>query len=156
MTGEQELRHIKLLEYELGDPVRDEDVYRHVSPIFHLADSTTPCFLVQGEGRYPGSTSSIDFALALEALYKPFWYKAYPGETYYVASPANVKQQLRDMLDFFNLYLKGIPFQRPDDGTRPLTHLSGTPAASGASRRRGGHGPEPGAARGTPPPDVAN
>jgi len=156
MTGEQELRHIKLLEYELGDPVRDEDVYRRVSPIFHLENSTTPCFLVQGEGRYPGSTSSIDFALALEALYKPFWYKAYPGETYYVANPANVKQQLRDMLDFFNLYLKGIPFQRPDDGTRPLTHLSGTPAASGASRRRGGHGSEAGPARGAPPPDVAN
>ena len=50
-------------------------------------DATTPCFLIQGEGRYPGSTSSIDFALALEAHYKPFWYKAYPGETYYVATP---------------------------------------------------------------------
>ena len=60
------------------------------------------------------------------------------------------------MFDFLNLYLKGIPFQRPDDGTRPRTHLSGTPAASGTSRRRGGHGPEPGPARGSPPPDVAN
>src|SRR5262249_23492728 len=154
--GEQELRHIKLLEYELGDPVRDDDVYRYVSPIFHLKDATTPCFLIQGEGRYPGSSSAIDFGLALEALYKPFWYKAYPGETYYVANPANLKQQLRDMLDFFNLYLKGIPFQRPDDGSRPLTHLSGTPVASGASRRRGGLGLEAGPARGAPPPDVAN
>jgi dipeptidyl aminopeptidase/acylaminoacyl peptidase len=156
MVGEQELRHIKLLEYELGDPVRDEDVYRRVSPIYHLADATTPCFLIQGEGRYPGSSSSIDFGLALEALYKPFWYKAYPGETYYVANPVNVKQQLRDMLDFFDLYLKGIPYQRPDDGSRPLTHLSGTPIASGASRRRTDARPGGGAGHGTPPPDLAN
>jgi hypothetical protein len=156
MTGEQELRHVKLLEYELGDPERDRDVYLHVSPIYHLANSTTPCFLVQGEGRYPGSTSSIDFGLALEALYKPFWYKAYPGETYYVANPANIKQQLRDMLDFLNLYLKGIPFQRPDDGTRPLTHLSGTAVASGATQRRPGVRQLPAGSHSTPPADVAN
>ena len=36
-----------------------------------------------------------------------------------------MKQMLRDMRDFFDLYLKGIPHHRPDDGTRPLTHLSG-------------------------------
>ena len=98
---------------------------------------------------------AFEFRYNASDSHKPFWYKAYPGETYYVANPANVKQQLRDMLDFFNLYLKGIPFQRPDDGSRPLTHQSGTPAASGASRRRGGHWSETGAARGTPPPDVA-
>jgi dipeptidyl aminopeptidase/acylaminoacyl peptidase len=156
MVGEQELRHVKLLEYELGDPERDRDVYLHVSPIYHLADSTTPCFLIQGEGRYPGSSSSIDFALVLEAHYKPFWYKAYPGETYYVANPANVKQQLRDMQDFFDLYLKGIPCRRPDDGSRPLTHLSGTPYTVGAGRRRPDARPGGGPGHGTPPPDVAN
>jgi dipeptidyl aminopeptidase/acylaminoacyl peptidase len=156
MVGEQELRHVKLLEYELGDPERDRDVYLHVSPIYHLADATTPCFLIQGEGRYPGSSSSVDFALVLEAHYKPFWYKAYPGETYYVANPANVKQQLRDMQDFFDLYLKGIPCQRPDDGSRPLTHLSGTPYASGAGPRRTGPQSSPGTFRETPPPDIAN
>jgi len=156
MVGEQELRHVKLLEYELGDPERDRDVYHHVSPIYHLANATTPCFLIQGEGRYPGSSSSIDFALALEALYKPFWYKAYPGETYYVANPANVKQQLRDMQDFLDLYLKGIPFRRPDDGSRPLTHLSGTPVASGATWRGSAARSRPGGAHGTPPSDVAN
>ena len=57
MVGEQELRHVKLLEYELGDPERDRDVYHHVSSIYHLANATTPCFLIQGEGRYPGSSS---------------------------------------------------------------------------------------------------
>ena len=92
----------------------------------------------------------------LEAHYKSFWYKAYPGETYYVASPANVKQQLRDMQDFFDLYLKGIPCRRPDDGTRPLTHLSGTAYASGAGPQRTGPRSGAGGFRETPPPDVAN
>jgi dipeptidyl aminopeptidase/acylaminoacyl peptidase len=157
MAGEQELRHLKLLEYELGDPERDKEVYYHVSSIYHLENATIPCFLLHGEGRYPGSTSSIDFALALEALYKPFWYKAYPGETYYVSGAANVKRQLRDMQDFFDLYLKGIPYNRPDDGTRPLTHLSGTLGAAASSRGRGPAGRGGAGMHGaTPPPDVAN
>jgi dipeptidyl aminopeptidase/acylaminoacyl peptidase len=125
MSDEQELRHIKLLEYEFGKLPEAEAIYRYCSPIFSVSQATTPCFLVHGEGRYPGSSSSRDFALALEMAYKPFWYKSYPGETYYVASPANVKQMLGDMKDFFDLYLKHIPYNRPDDGRRPLTHLSG-------------------------------
>jgi dipeptidyl aminopeptidase/acylaminoacyl peptidase len=107
MLGEQELRHIKLLEYELGQLPEDEAIYRKCSAIYRVADATTPCFVLHGEGRYPGSSASRDFALALEAHYKPFWYKSYPGETYYIASAANVKQQLRDMLAFFDFYLKG-------------------------------------------------
>ena len=55
--------------------------------------------------------------------------------------------------------LRGRPVrgrQRPDDGTRPLTHLSGTAYASGAGPRR--TGPQSGRSgfRETPPPDVAN
>ena len=108
--------------------------------------------MLQGNGGYPGSSASIDFALALEAHYKPFWYKAYPGETYYVASPANVRQQLRDMRAFFDFYLKGLPHNLPDDGTRPLTHLSGVlPMGAQPSPGRGGMGGGP-----HPPRDVAN
>ncbi len=152
MLGEQELRHIKLLEYELGRLPEDEAVYRRASAIYRVADATTPCFILHGEGRYPGSSASVDFALALEAHYKPFWYKAYPGETYYVASAANVREQLRDMAAFFDFYLKGVPHGLPDDATRPLTHLSGV---------RMGRGPSLAARGGTagtrhPPRDVAN
>ena len=60
------------------------------------------------------------------------------------------------MQDFFDLYLKGIPFQRPDDGTRPLTHLSGTAVASGATQRRPGVRQVRSGGHGTPPSDVAN
>jgi dipeptidyl aminopeptidase/acylaminoacyl peptidase len=152
MLGEQELRHIKLLEYELGRLPEAEAVYRRASALYRVAEATTPCFVLHGTGRYPGSSASIDFALALEAHYKPFWYKAYPGETYYVASPANVRQQLRDMQAFFDFYLKGLPHNLPDDGTRPLTHLSGVlPAGGQSSPGRGGPG-----GGGHPPRDVAN
>lgn len=150
MLGEQELRHIKLLEYELGRLPEDEAVYRQCSAIYRVGNATTPCFVLHGEGRYPGSSASRDFALALEAHYKPFWYKSYPGETYYIASTANVKRQLRDMLAFFDFYLKGKPHNLPADGTRPLTHLSGVLGGSG------GRVLGPGGAGVTPPRDVAN
>lgn len=151
MSGEQELRHIKLLEYEFGTLPEAGSVYRHCSPIFDLANATTPCFVLHGEGRYPGSTAGRDFALALERHYKPFWYKSYPGETYYVAGTANVRRMLLDMLAFFDLYLKGIAHQLPGE-IRPLTSLSGrAPAvlsAGGTSAGRMQHE--------TPPRDMAN
>ena len=125
MYGEQELRHVKLLEYEFGTLADHPDVYRRCSPLYSVHQAATPCFVIHGAGKYPGSAASRNFALALEAHYKPFWYKVYPGETYYVTGRANVTQMLRDMRDFFDLYLRGIPHNRPYDGTRPLTHLSG-------------------------------
>ncbi len=152
MADEQERRHVKLLEYEFGTLPEAEAIYRRCSPLYAVARATTPCFLLHGEGRYPGSTSSIDFALALEASYKPFWYKAYPGETYYVGSPADVRRMLQDMRAFFDLYLKGIPHNLPDDGTRPLTHLSGVVASvRGPAARATG----PGQSAAQPPCDVA-
>jgi dipeptidyl aminopeptidase/acylaminoacyl peptidase len=153
MADEQELRHLKLLEFEFGKLPEAEAIYRRCSAIYSLREATTPCFLIHGEGRYPGSSSSRDFAAVLEANYKPFWYKAYPGETYYVASPANVRQMLLDMRTFFDFYLKGIPHNMPDSVTRPLTHMSGIVAQTGRSpstRRNGGDGLI------QPPPDVAN
>ncbi len=131
MADEQELRHLKLLEFELGKLPEAEAIYRRCSSIYSLAEATTPCFLIHGEGRYPGSSSSRDFAAVLEANYKPFWYKVYPGETYYVASPANVRQMLIDMRAFFDFYLKGIAHNMPDTVTRPWTHLSGVVAQNG-------------------------
>ena len=153
MADEQELRHVKLLEYEFGTLPAAEAVYRRCSPLYAVAQATTPCFVLHGEGRYPGSSASLDFALALERHYKPFWYKAYRGETYYVSSPANVRRMLQDMRAFFDLYLKGIPHDLPDDGTRPLTQLSGVVAASG--RGLGSPGAGSGQATAQPPRDVA-
>ena len=152
MADEQELRHLKLLEFEFGTLPEAEAIYRRCSPIYSLAEATTPCFLIHGEGRYPGSSSSRDFAAVLEANYKPFWYKSYPGETYYVASPANVRQMLVDMRVFFDFYLKGIPHRLPDSALRPLTHISGVVTQSGrppSTRPQGSDG------LAQPPRDIA-
>ncbi|MEZ4522491.1 MAG: prolyl oligopeptidase family serine peptidase [Thermomicrobiales bacterium] len=124
MTGEEEIRHNKMMEYEFGKLPEAIDVYRHCSPIYWTQQANVPCFIIQGEGSYPGSTSSKDFALALEAAYKPYWYKAYQGETYYVAGRENVRQMLQDMKIFFDFFLKGIP--HPPLSERDIqTRLSG-------------------------------
>ena len=57
------------------------------------------------------------------------------------------------MRDFFDLYLKGVVHGRPDDGTRPATHLSGI--AQAAPRRAGAATPGQSGWVTTPPPDVA-
>ena len=152
MANEQELRHIKLMDYEFGKLPEAEVVYRRSSPIFDLARATAPCFLVHGEGRYPGSTASRDFALALEWNYKPFWYKAYPGETYYVAGTENVRRMLLDMLAFLDFYLKGVPHTLPDDGKRPMTRMSGLIP----EQTRTGSIRFSTSSSGTPPRDMAN
>ena len=50
--------------------------------------------------------ASLDFARALDAHYKAFRYKTYPGETYYITSRENIRVKLGDMLAFFDQYLK--------------------------------------------------
>jgi dipeptidyl aminopeptidase/acylaminoacyl peptidase len=114
MKAEQELRHIKLLEYEFGPLEQNEEVYRRCSPIFAVTQATTPCFVIHGTGKYPQSAAGKEFALALEREYKTFAYKTYPGETYYVASTPNVRQMLLDMDRFFRLYLDLSPAPNED------------------------------------------
>ncbi len=58
---------------------------------------------------FPGSTQMKDFAAEMERHYKVFRYKAYPNENYYVRSPANTRQMLLDMPEFFEQYLKDDP-----------------------------------------------
>lgn len=125
--GENELRHIKLLEYELGPFDEAEDVWRRSSAIHGVADVATPLFLVHGVGRYPGSDQSELFAQALTNHYKPFRYKTYEGENYYVLGKENRRQLALDMLEFFDQYLK-------DDIIEPKgsenTTESGAPSGS--------------------------
>ena len=105
---EQELRHIKLLDYEFGPLEENEAVYKANSPIFFVENVTTPTFLVHGEGFFPESEASHNFAAALEKNYKVFQHIAYPNENYYVRSRANRRQMLLDMLQFFDEFLKDV------------------------------------------------
>ena len=71
---------IELFRQHLNDIKEDREVYERCSPIYQLAEATTPVFLVHGEGRYPRSDASLKFARALEQEYKTFEYKIYPNE----------------------------------------------------------------------------
>ena len=103
---EQELRHRQLLRYKFGNINEHRDVYYRCSPIYKAADITTPVFLVHGDGRYPRSDASVNFARALEREYKTYEYKIYPNECYYVITAANLQEMYPDIIDFMNRYLK--------------------------------------------------
>ena len=104
--GHNELRHIKLLEYELGPFDENEEIWRRSSAIYAVEDITTPIFLIHGDGNYPVYSQTYDFARALQRHHKPFRYNVYYGENYYVSSEANRRQMLVDMLKFLNQQLK--------------------------------------------------
>ncbi|NNM31839.1 MAG: S9 family peptidase [Gemmatimonadetes bacterium] len=104
--AENELRHVKLLEYELGPFETSEQVWAASSSINAVSEVATPMFLLHGQGLYPGSDQTELFARALENQYKPFRYEVYEGETYYVGGRSNRRQMLLDMLAFFDQFLK--------------------------------------------------
>lgn len=105
--GEQETRHLKLLDYEFGPFATSQDVYRRSSPIYEVEQLQTPIMLVHGDATsIPRSEASRLFADRLEMLYKPFVYRTYPNENYYISGRDNTIRLLEDMLGFFRLHLK--------------------------------------------------
>ena len=107
LRPEMELRHAKMQAHEFGAYEEYPDVWRDLSPIFKLDQATTPTFVVSGEGRDPTSDASRAFAFEMKRLYKTVKHKVYHNDGYYVDAPANVRQMLMDVADFFDLYLKG-------------------------------------------------
>ena len=106
MYAEQELRHVKLLEFEFGPFETHQHIYRKCSPINSIKQATTPTFVIHGEGGLPRSSASLDFVKAMEKEYKTVQYKAYPNEGYYVQGLANTRQMWLDMKEFFGKFLK--------------------------------------------------
>jgi len=107
---EQELRHVKLVEYELGLIEENRELYEHLSAINFVKDITTPFLVIHGAGFFPESKASANFVAELERHYKPFRYRVYENENYYVRSRENRRQMLLDMYDFLeqNLRKHGI------------------------------------------------
>jgi len=109
---EDEMRHVKLWDYEFG-PIEDNyELYKRLSPITSIEKVTTPTFVIQGVGRYPNSVLAKLFADELLRHYKVSRYKGYPGEPFYVRSTENRCQMLLDMLDFFDQYLRDKNVQK--------------------------------------------
>lgn len=108
MVQEQELRHLKLVEYEFGTLPAADPVYRASSPIFNIKDIQTPIMLLHGVGaQLPRSEASRIFADRLEMNYKPFVYKTYPNENYYVRGRDNMMKMFADITAYFDQHLKG-------------------------------------------------
>ena len=133
-----ELPHTKLLAYEFGPWPDSLAVYKANSPIYNVKRVTTPTFIVHGQGQTvswrPAQLevpASLDFARALDAEYKIFRYKAYPGETYYVYGRANVREKLGDMLAFWDQFLR----DRVTDA--PTATATATATAKPANGRAG-------------------
>jgi dipeptidyl aminopeptidase/acylaminoacyl peptidase len=104
---ENEMRHVKLWDYEFGPFEENEELYRRLSPLTGIPNVTTPTFVVHGEGLYPASELAELFAKELERHYKVFKHRAYRPETFYVSSRKNRRLMLLDMLEFFDQFLKG-------------------------------------------------
>lgn len=108
MIAEQELRHLKLVEYEFGPLPKEEAKYRRSSPFFYIQDIRNPIMLLHGVGaQLPRSAASQLFADRLEMNYKPFVYKTYPNENYYVRRRENLIQMYQDIAGYFDQHLKG-------------------------------------------------
>ncbi|HEX4932835.1 MAG TPA: prolyl oligopeptidase family serine peptidase, partial [Gemmatimonadaceae bacterium] len=108
MIQEQELRHLKLVEYEFGPLTTNREKYVASSPIFNIQDIRTPIMLLHGEGiPLPRSEASRLFADRLEMNYKPFVLKTYPGENYYVRRRDNMMQMFADIVAYFDQHLRG-------------------------------------------------
>lgn len=97
MMDEQEFRHQQLLRKELGDPVADRDVYLRASSIYAVRQAGNPLFIAHGVGRYPQSDAGRRFAEAMEREYKPFEYRTYPDEHYYVYGRDNTRRLWADV-----------------------------------------------------------
>lgn len=104
---EQELRHIKLVEYELGPMSENRELYEDLSAINFVADVRTPFFVIHGGGYFPESDASLNFVRELQRYYKPVKYEVYPNENYYIYKKENRRQMLQDMLAFLDQHLGG-------------------------------------------------
>src|SRR5438045_6900319 len=78
MVAEQEMKHLKQMEFKFGPFETHRHIYEKCSPQRWAKQATTPCLVLWGEGRLPRSEGSRNFALALEQEYTTVQARAYP------------------------------------------------------------------------------
>ena len=107
LRWEMELRHQKMQAHEFGPLEENEELWIELSSQNKIDRVTAPTFIICGEGKDPWSNASHTFAYELKRQYKTVKFKVYQNDGYYVDAPANVREMLLDVADFFDLYLKG-------------------------------------------------
>jgi len=92
---------------ELGDPVKDADLYRERSPLTHASKIRAPLLVLQGENdpRVPRNEAE-QVVKALRDAGKPHEYHVYPGEGHGFRTTEDRIDALRRALDWFDLHLR--------------------------------------------------
>ena len=92
---------------EMGDPVKDADLYRERSPLTHASKIRAPLLVLQGENdpRVP-RTEAEQMVKVLRDGGKPHEYHVYPGEGHGFGVTENRIDALRRALDWFDRHLR--------------------------------------------------
>jgi dipeptidyl aminopeptidase/acylaminoacyl peptidase len=92
---------------ELGDPVKDADLYRERSPLTHASKIRAPLLVLQGENdpRVP-RTEAEQVVKALRDGGRTHEYHVYPGEGHGFRVTENRIDSLRRALDWFDRHLR--------------------------------------------------
>lgn len=82
------------------------EVYQRCSPIYSLAQATTPVSWSTAPDAIPARTRRLSSPAPWNREYKTFDYKIYPDECYYVLSAANLGEMYPDILEFLDRYVR--------------------------------------------------
>lgn len=122
-----------LLAYELGPADENEDLYRRVSPLYHVENAMTPTFVIEGaarsvlfgEGLEPSSPTSMQFVREMQRNGKVVEYRSYLREQDgTVEWPGDKPLMLREKAAFFDRYLRNDSrVTPPPPPIRPVERL---------------------------------
>lgn len=95
---------------EIGDPVRDRDMLRAISPVFHADKIRRPLLVLQGENDPRViKPESDDIVAAVRASGVPVEYVVFPDEGHGFTKKKNQAEGYRAMLNFLDKHLKAGP-----------------------------------------------
>ena len=93
---------------ELGDPAKDREMLRAISPVFHADKIRRPLLVLQGQNDPRViKPESDDIVAAVKASGVPVEYVVFPDEGHGFTKKKNQAQGYRAALDFLDRHLKG-------------------------------------------------
>jgi dienelactone hydrolase len=135
-----------------GGPWDHWEAYERNSPVYHAKNINTPILLLHNdEDGAVDWNQGIEFYNTVRRLQKPIVMLQYVGENHGLRKPANLKDYLVRMRDFFDHYLKGapapawwtegVPHLEMEDHIEERIHLVRPPEKKGGEKgNRGGEG----------------
>lgn len=118
----------RLLFTEIGDPEKDADYLRKISPVFHAGNIKKPLLVLQGANDprvLP--VESEDIVARVKANGVPVDYIVFPDEGHGFRKKANQIVAYRKILDFLDAHVKGSPTGTASTGTETVSPLGDFP-----------------------------